>query len=233
MSRIVFDDNYVIVSPTFNEVIPHKHSFLHIFFLWEDDRCSKLYIVGSGMLHTMPHKDKCRLFLMIDPTSVLAEYLTDNILTDNNPCMLPCENELALTENMSDRQIKDNVAKWLTSQFFLRPSDKIRTADERIAKLVCEIRDYKHLEDTISDIAKQCCLSESRLSHIFKESMGISLKGYLSLSQVRYAYKLITEGKSITYAALEAGFGSSAHLAAVCKSRMGISVSGVIKTADF
>ena len=64
MSRIVFDDNYVIVQPSFNEVTPHKHSFYHIFFLFEDDMCREIFVVGSGMLHTMPPREKCRLFLI-------------------------------------------------------------------------------------------------------------------------------------------------------------------------
>ena len=46
---------------------------------------------------------------------------------------------------------------------------------------------------------------------------------------MRYAYELVLYGRSITYAALEAGFGSSAHLAAVCREQMGISISGVLR----
>ena len=229
MSRIVFDNNYVIVQPTFNEVLPHKHSFFHIFFLWEGAVCSEIYVVGSGMLHTMPPRNICRLFLMIDPTSVLAEYLSENILSDGRPHKLACVNDLSLLENLSDEDLKYAVKNWLLENGFDNRNDSIRTADERIIRLVCEIRDYKHLDERISDIAKQCYLSESRLSHIFKAGMGISLKGYLNIARMQYAYKLITEGKGITYAAYEAGFGSSAHLAAVCKKQMGISVTAVLK----
>lgn len=131
---------------------------------------------------------------------------------------------------MSDNEVKEAVKKWLVKNSFLKENeaDKIKTGDERVIDLVCEIRDFKHLETKISDIAKERFISESRLSHIFKENMGISLKGYLNLAQIRYAYKLITQGREITYAALEAGFNSSAHLAAFCKKQMGISVSAVL-----
>lgn len=229
MSRIVFDNNYVIVQPTFKEVLPHKHSFYHIFFLSENTRYSEIYVVGSDMLHTMPSRDICKLFLMIDPTSVIAEYLSENILSDDRPHMLQCVDVLSVSEEMSDEDLKGAVKNWLFKNGFGKEIDSIKTADERIIRLVCEIRDYKHLDERISDIAKQCYLSESRLSHIFKNSMGISLKGYLNIAQMQYAYKLITEGSEITYAAYEAGFGSSAHLAAVCKKQMGISVTAVLK----
>ncbi|MBR1751295.1 MAG: helix-turn-helix transcriptional regulator [Ruminococcus sp.] len=229
MSRIVFDNNYVIVQPTFREVLPHKHSFYHIFFLSENIQCSEIYVVGSDMLHTMPSRNICKLFLMIDPTSVLAECLSESILSDCRPHKLQCVNVLSVSENMSDEDLKGAVKIWLLENGFDKVNDSIKSADERIIRLVCEIRDYKHLDEKISDIAKQCYLSESRLSHIFKDSMGISLKGYLNIAQMKYAYKLITEGKGITYAAYEAGFGSSAHLAAVCKKQMGISVTAVLK----
>ena len=89
--------------------------------------------------------------------------------------------------------------------------------------------DYKHLDDKIDKIASEYGLSESRLSHAFKESAGISLKGYLTIAQLKYAYKLVTEGESKTHAALEAGFASPAHLAYICKTQMGISITDVFK----
>ena len=174
---------------------PHKHSFYHIFFLWENDLCSEIYVVGSNMLHTMPPKEKCRLFLMIDPTGVLAEHLSENILSDGRPHKIPCGTDLQFTDDTSDEEMKKAVRNWLYVNGFVGEDDGIKQADERIVGLVCEIRDYKHLDEKISEIAKKCCLSESRLSHIFKENMGISLKGYLNIAQMRHAYKLITEGK--------------------------------------
>ena len=177
----------------------------------------------------MPPREKCRLFLIVDPTSTLAEHIENIILTDGEPRQIPCTPNLEISDDMSDALLKDTVREWLVSSGFIKSNGGIKPADERIVKLVCEIRDYKHLEDSITDIAKESFLSESRLSHIFKECMGISLKGYLNIAQVRYAYKLITEGREITCAALEAGFGSSAHLAAFCKTKMGISVSEVLE----
>ena len=232
ISRIIFDDSYVIVIPQFDDVTPHRHSFLHIFFLRDNDRWSEVYMVGKDMLHTMPPKERCRLFLMIDPTSTLAEELEENILCDGKPHYSALTGFTA-EENITDEEIKNAVRKWLAENFPKVRAGNIRPADERIISLIREIRDYRHLETRISDIAKQCCLSESRLSHIFRESMGISLKGYLNIAQMEYAYKLITNGCDITGAALEAGFGSSSHLAAVIKKQTGISVTSVLKTADF
>lgn len=62
MSRIFFENEYVIVVPSFEDVAPHKHSFCHIFFLGQNEECNEIYVTGSGMLHTMPKREACKLF---------------------------------------------------------------------------------------------------------------------------------------------------------------------------
>ncbi len=36
MSRLIFEEEYVIVVPTFNDVKPHRQDFYHIFFLEQE-----------------------------------------------------------------------------------------------------------------------------------------------------------------------------------------------------
>ena len=226
MSRIIFEDEYVIVIPSFKEVLPHKHSFYHLF--WIGDKAEKLYVVGGKMRHVMPPLPQCKAFLMIDPTSCIAEKI-DNLLGTGKPKIIDLVKGLAIT-NDTEEEIRQNVRKCLIENDLL---SNIVTYDDmedyRVVKLLKEIREYKHLEKSIQEIADKYGISDSRLSHSFKECIGISLKGYLNIKQMQYAYKLIMEGKSITYASLEAGFSSPAHLAAVCKKQMGISISMVLK----
>ena len=221
MSRIIFDDDHVIVSPSFVEVSEHKHSFCHVFFLYDGDICTHMRIIGSGMIHTMPPRAQCRLFLMIDPTAAAAEHLMEKY---SEPVTLPCAEPPLYNDTMSDDEIREEMRRWMEHTF---PCGR-KICDERISQLITDIGEYKYLESSIPDIARTMYLSESRLSHMFKESMGISLKGYLNLKQIQYAYEHIRQGESITSAALDAGFSSSAHLAAACKKMMGISISGVM-----
>ena len=229
MSRIVFEDEYVIVVPTFKEVVPHKHPFLHIFFLGDGGIYDEAAVVGSGMVHTMQGPDKCRLFLMIDPTSDLADYLNSKVLTDGGPEQIKLKVPLII-DGEDDLSISNSVKKCLKDNSFCMPKNADEEIEDyRVVRLTREIRDYKHLDDKIDKIASEYGLSESRLSHAFKESAGISLKGYLTIAQLKYAYKLVTEGESKTHAALEAGFASPAHLAYICKTQMGISITDVFK----
>lgn len=226
MSRIIFEDEYVIVIPSFKEVLPHKHSFYHLF--WIGDNAEKLYVVGGKMRHVMPPLPQCKAFLMIDPTSCIAEKI-DKLLGSGKPEIIDLVKGLEITNN-TDEDIRQNVRTCLIENNLLENSVSYDDLEDyRVVKLLKEIREYKHLEKSIQEIADKYGISDSRLSHAFKECMGISLKGYLNIKQMQYAYKLIMEGKSITYASLEAGFSSPAHLAAVCKKQMGISISMVLK----
>ena len=230
MSRIIFEDEYVIVVPSFSEVAPHKHSFYHIFFLGRDEECDEIYVTGSGMQHTMPDAAECRLFLMIDPTSDLADHLQSHVLDGAAPKRLKVSKAFRYEEGADEEALKAAVNRWLTDNGFHagKNADDI-VEDYRVVKLIREICDYRHLEKRIDEIAKEYKLSESRLSHAFKESEGVSLKGYLTIARLKYAYKLVMEGKSKTYASLEAGFATPAHLAYICKKQMGISISDVLK----
>lgn len=231
MSRIIFEDEYVIVEPSFKEVLPHKHSFYHIFFIGEHG--NKIYVTGGNMRHVMPPLPQCKLFLMIDPTCQVAE-LIDKILSDGKPKTVDLVSGLDIA-GCSDAEVKLRVRECLVNNnlFYSKPDlndgNPEKIDDYRVVKLLKEIKEYKHLEKSIQEIADQYGLSDSRLSHAFKECMGVSLKGYLNIKQMQYAYQLIMDGKSITFAALEAGFSSPAHLASICKKQMGISISMVLK----
>ena len=224
MSSIIFDNEYVIVIPTFKETVSHKHDFYHIFFLRENE----IYVTGSGMKHTMPSLDECYAFLMIDPTSDLADHLKEKVLIEGSPVRLKT-NTFTYSDDLNDEMIKKRVIDWLMIEGFSDKRPKPEAEDYRIIKLIGEIRDYKHLEKNIAQIALRYNLSESRLSHAFKENVGISLKGYLTIARLKYAYRFVMEGKSKTYASYEAGFSSPAHLAYICKKQMGISITDVLR----
>lgn len=71
-------------------------------------------------------------------------------------------------------------------------------------------------------------LSESRLSHLFKKEMGISLKKYLVWSRLQEAIQyVITDQISLYDAALRSGFYDQAHLSKAFKQMLGLSPSKV------
>lgn len=101
--------------------------------------------------------------------------------------------------------------------------------DERIVELIDYIKVHDISETVVPELAKLVSLSTSRLTHLFREQTGVSLKNYLLLSKLKAAYACVIRGDSITDAAIKNGFSDSAHLAAACKKLTGISMSMVLK----
>jgi len=79
--------------------------------------------------------------------------------------------------------------------------------------------------------AESVFLSESRFSHLFKEQVGMTFAAYVVYQRIMYVYAEILQGKSITEAALAAGFAGSAHFADVNRRVFGLSASSL--THDF
>ena len=82
---------------------------------------------------------------------------------------------------------------------------------------------YHELTDRL---ASEACLSESRLSHLFKANVGISAKKYLAWSRLKHAmHFLLSEEVSFTEAAHQSGFFDQAHLSNAFKQFLGLSPS--------
>jgi len=108
-----------------------------------------------------------------------------------------------------------------------------RRLDERILAFLNRLEDCSCLDHSIDRYAEELCISTGRLSHLFREQLGITLKSYLTLHQLEKAYQSILEGSSITDAALNAGFDSPSHFAATVKRLMGMPARSALKDSRF
>lgn len=70
-------------------------------------------------------------------------------------------------------------------------------------------------------LAERACVSYYRLSHLFTQEMGVSLRQYQSSFKVIVAVRMLGEGMSLTDAAHAAGFSDSAHLSRVWTKAFG------------
>lgn len=105
--------------------------------------------------------------------------------------------------------------------------------DERILSFLNMLEHCSCDEHSIGEYADRLSLSASRLSHLFREQVGITLKNYLTLHQLERAFQDLLTGKRITEAALDAGFDSPSHFAATVKRLMGLPARNMIKDSEF
>ena len=105
--------------------------------------------------------------------------------------------------------------------------------DERILSAIKHMRKYAEQTLTCKAVADEVSLSESKFSHLFKEQVGMTFAAYLIYQRIMHVYTQVVNGKTITEAAIEAGFSSSSHFADVNRRVFGLPASDVIKNLEF
>ena len=80
----------------------------------------------------------------------------------------------------------------------------------------------------VSDAARFAGLSSSRFQHAFRAAAGVPFRRYRLWRRLGVVARLIGQGASLTEAAYEAGFSSSAHLSATYRTMFGIAPSKLI-----
>ena len=240
MTDILFEYDHILIRSEYRTPDIHKHLAAHIVFGIKDEltcivgadtfKCRGAFI-ASDVEHTIYAETGDMLLFLLDTTSEMARIVSENYLHSNDYAMM----EKATVDMMAD--------------IWKKCSDDLKEADQRLLEVcgiykgvkpatderIQKVLSYLEGSDTIpTDIMGQLCseasLSESRLSHLFKEQMGIALGRYLALEKMKKGYLHYCNTRNITEAALNAGFDSPSHFAATCKRMFGISFSEFVKS---
>lgn len=81
----------------------------------------------------------------------------------------------------------------------------------------------------LDEVARAVHLSPSRLSHLFRQELGLPFRAYVRWERLRTALLLLSSGGSLTQAAHEAGFADSSHLTRVFRSMFGLAPSELLR----
>lgn len=93
---------------------------------------------------------------------------------------------------------------------------------------ICKILHYLHENDVayetmMAELTQIVSLSESRLSHLFKENVGISLKKYMLWSKLRTTISQFLDEKEDLFSALiQSGFYDQPHFSNAFKTMLGV-----------
>lgn len=75
---------------------------------------------------------------------------------------------------------------------------------------------------TVADLASRFAMSQSHLSHTFKEHTGLSVLNYVTLQRLRHFNRLIQHGRSVEDACFESGFHNYSNFYRLYKKYNGI-----------
>jgi AraC-like DNA-binding protein len=100
-----------------------------------------------------------------------------------------------------------------------------RETDPRVRFVIRRLRAEPASRLALLDLARELGLSQSRLLHLFKEATGVPFRRYKVWLGVGAAMRAIGRGETLTSAALDGGFASSAHFSATFREMFGLEPS--------
>jgi len=94
---------------------------------------------------------------------------------------------------------------------------------ELLDEITAHIETNYHMHLTLGDLARQFYVSESTVSHLFKQKMGVSLYHYVTQRRLIAAKNLILEGAPLEAVAEQIGFSDYSSFYRAFKGEYGIS----------
>lgn len=174
-------------------------------------------LIDANVPHQLfSEKGAIQLLMLECPSRLLQEYLAPF--------------SISLTAGIYTQKTKSAKSKLLDHLLQLATQNTIpKTEDQRIQTcldfFLYESTDYPQM---IQDLKEKVYLSESRLSHLFKQEIGISLKKYVVWSRLKKAFRMVLQENLNMYdAALQSGFYDQAHLSNAFKQLLGLRPSEV------
>ncbi|MGH1342308.1 MAG: helix-turn-helix transcriptional regulator [Nannocystales bacterium] len=101
---------------------------------------------------------------------------------------------------------------------------------EALAPTVREIDQRPEDFPRLVDAAAHAGLSESRFRHVFREVVGMPFRRYRLWRRMAVVASELSHGRTLTQAALAAGFASSAHFSESFRKMFGMTASDLLRT---
>ncbi len=101
--------------------------------------------------------------------------------------------------------------------------------DMRAIHVAQKIKKELPLTCSVAELGAEVGLSADRLSHLFSDKLGISIKSYILWARMRRAVELIAAGESLVVVAHDVGFSDSAHLTRTIRNFFGFPPSFIVK----
>lgn len=197
-------------------------------------------IINSNVSHGFNGRKGLNLLVLIDNASILAQQIRSKYLGQSESVILSetivtnirklVNDKFYYIANAKEYEIfMDDLYKILD----LRQNYIPRVVDSRIQGILLYLSNCKESDISLDIIAKKVCLSKSRVSHLFKENVGISLSSYIINHKLKEAFYLVFQGMNITEASLMAGFDSPSHFANTSRQKFGMTPREINKDSRF
>ena len=245
MNRIYWDIDKISMLTDHLDASAHSHGMIQLFLCLEEKLEIKVgkekvectcILINKNVGHSFKANSKIHFTCVIEPVSDIGRKLNyllqdrDYYILDESKASEMQQIAMAMVDTF-DKATYMRLMKQIYRCFDITYPGK--QFDERILEFLKMLECCSCDEHSIEEYADKLCISASRLSHLFSEQVGITLKNYLTLHQLERAFQDLLAGKRITETALDAGFDSPSHFAATVKRMMGLPARNTVKNSEF
>lgn len=169
--------------------------------------------------------------LSLDPAHKACRYLRQQVLQRRRLLDLSAQLGTAQIKAVTAaiEQPQDCTASFeLSEQLLLHFFPGIEAApaiDSRVIGAAAWLREHLPTRVNMRHLAEACHLSAGRLTHLFSEELGVSIRSYLRWVKLCKAAELFGRNQSIADVAAAIGFADSAHLYRVFKTYFSVKPS--------
>lgn len=191
------------------------------------------FIVAPNTQHQILSAHRDALFAWTEPDSFSGVRLQEYLVSQNRTlALLPEYVPAKLSWPLSDKITNCREAKAMFYDLMqeIKPGPRATAVyDKRIQHITSLLKRRHFVRDltAVTELAKEVHLSPSRLRHLFKQQIGLSLQHYLRWQRLLHAVQSTAEGNSLTQAAHDAGFADAAHLSRTFRRGFGLTPSEI------
>ncbi len=226
------EKGYAVFSKGNYETAKHSHYAIEIVFCTagsfnittnlSENTNIKSVIIPSNLVHSFSCVNAACNLLFLDPLTDIGTYFLQqyDLPSQKNIIINPSALNQFHKKREFDISLMLNKAKANSSKY----------VDFRIAKCIETMNTFITDEKlTISQLSEASFLSESRLAHLFKKQLGISVHQCILWKKILLAVSKSREGYSLTECAHYVGFSDSSHFNKVFYKMFGVNPFFVLK----
>ncbi|MEL6558534.1 MAG: AraC family transcriptional regulator [Bacteroidota bacterium] len=199
------------------ELIFAEHGVFSVITEFETQNDLSFSVVMSNQKHALVAEDCLLKVLMIEH----QDQLVSNLLADHQ--ISPVDGFVFSRQNAKLRLLLSD----LSGQIMRKNPHPVY--DDRVIRILDYIRNNEvSYDDMMAILPEVVHLSESRLSHLFKQEIGLSLKKYLIWDKLKKTIKNhLDEEEGLMESLIKSGFYDQPHFIRAFKTMMGISPAKV------
>lgn len=234
MLNILFKEEAVLFSIDSLNAEEHRHHMLQIIYavvepieitIGESSFHTKFVIIDTNVVHKVNSFGTATHNVLVDPSSVLYTYIyTDLLKQQRHVCIDSHWSNYNIESSDQLYEVIQRLVNMKSKTVELMSQEQGNHMEEALTDMLRTGKFYSQTE-----MAFRLNYSPSHFSRLFSEKYGVAYSSYIILLKLRSAFIFIHKGYSLTRSAHEAGFSHSAHLAAVAKKTLGMSLTQITK----